>query len=308
MARRPVPVLGAPGLLVPVLLLLVTAVAGCATGPTPAAQERQGTAEPGFGHVHGVELNPADGSLYAGTHHGVFRLDASGPVRVSQQHQDTMGFTAVGPDHFLASGHPGAGERGPAHLGLTASRDGGRTWASVALAGQADFHALSASGVTVYGFDGLTAAVLRSDDGGQHWQRGASLAVSDLDVDPGSPMRVVAATRDGLTESLDGGITFAAYTAQPPRELVLIDHVAYAGGSDPDPSLVGVDAAGSVWSLGTGGWQTSGAVPGRPTAFTVIGPDRYASATGSQVFASEDAGRSWLPLAPLDDAAKGPGS
>jgi hypothetical protein len=259
-----------------------------------------GSAEPGFGHVHGVELNPADGSLYAGTHYGVFRLEASGPVRVSQQHQDTMGFTVVGPDHFLASGHPGVGERGPAHLGLTASRDGGRTWSSVALAGQADFHALSASGVTVYGFDGLTAAVLRSDDSGQHWQRGASMAVSDLDVDPRNPMRVVAATRDGLTESLDGGITFTALTAQPPRPLALIDHVASAGGADPKPVLVGVDAAGTVWSLGTGGWQSAGSIPGPPTAFTVIGPDRYASATPSEVFASEDAGRSWVPLARLD--------
>jgi hypothetical protein len=258
------------------------------------------TAEPGFGHVHGVELNPADGSLYAATHHGVFRLETHGPVRVSQHQQDTMGFTVVGPDHFLASGHPGAGERGPTHLGLTASSDGGHTWASVALTGQADFHALSASGVTVYGFDGLTAAVMRSDDGGQHWQRGTSMAVADLDVDPDNPMRVVGATRDGLKESLDGGIIFTALAAQPPRELVLIDHGSYAGGSDPDPVLVGVDAAGTVWSLGADGWQTSGSVPGPPTAFTVIAPDRYASATGTQVFASEDAGRSWVPRARLD--------
>ena len=44
-------------------------------------------------------------------------------------------------------------------------------------------------------------AVMRSDDDGQHWQRGASMEVFDLDVDPNGPMRVVAATRDGLKEA-----------------------------------------------------------------------------------------------------------
>lgn len=296
MARRLFPVL-----LVPVLFVLasVVAVAGCgATAPpAPAVPD---TGESGVGHVHGVELNPADGGLYAATHHGVFRLDPHGPVRVSQNRQDTMGFTVVGPDQFLAGGHPGAGEPGPAHLGLIASSDGGRTWGPVALTGRADFHALSASGATVYGFDGVTAAVLRSDDGGRHWRRGTSTAVSDLDADPDNPMRVLAASRDGLIESLDGGITFTAFAARPPRGLVLIDHISYVGGSDRDPALVGVDAAGTVLSFGADGWQISGSLPGPPTAFTVIAPDRYSAAIGSQVFASEDAGRSWVLVARLD--------
>lgn len=291
MARRDV-----PALLLRVLLALVpaAAVAGCSAPPTPAARPAPDSTGPGSGHVHGVELNPADGNLYAATHQGVFRLDANGPVRVSRHRQDTMGFTVVGPDHFLASGHPGVDEPGAAHLGLTASSDGGHTWAAVALDGRADFHALSAAGVTVYGYEGLTATVMRSDDGGQHWQRCASVEVFDLDVDPNGPMRVVAATRGGLKESLDGGRTFTALAAQPPRELVLIDHIAYVGGSDREPHLAGVDAAGTVLALGADGWQTSGSLPGPPTAFTVIGPDRYVSATGTQVFSSEDAGRSWV--------------
>ena len=64
--------------------------------------------------------------------------------------------------------------------------------------------------VTAYGFDGLTAAVQRSDDSGHHWQRGASMAGPDLDVDPENPMRVVGATRDGLEKSPDGRILLAA--------------------------------------------------------------------------------------------------
>ena len=140
-------------------------------------------------------------------------------------------------------------------------------------------------------------------------------AVSDLDVDPNRPMRVVAATRGGLTESLDGGITFTALAAQPPRELVLIAHIAhiahiadiahiaYVGGSDRGHHLVGVDAAGTVSSLGADGWQTAGSLPGPPTAFIVIGPDRYVSATGAQVPASDDAGRSWVLRARLDGSS-----
>jgi photosystem II stability/assembly factor-like uncharacterized protein len=297
-ARRHVPVL-----LVPVLLVLasVVAVAGCTTPSSPATHPVPDTGEPGSGHVHGVELNPSDGGLYAATHDGVFRLDAESPVRVSQHRQDTMSFAAVGPDHFLASGHPAVDEPGSAHLGLTASRDGGRTWGSVALAGRADFHALSASGATVYGFDGVTTAVMRSDDAGQHWQRGAPMVVSDLDVDPDNPMRVVTATRAGLMESLDGGIAFTALAAQPPRKLALIDHVPYVGDSDRHRALIGVDAAGTVVSLDADGWQDSGSLPGPPTAFTVIAPDRYAAATGSQVFVSEDAGRTWVLVARLNE-------
>jgi photosystem II stability/assembly factor-like uncharacterized protein len=71
---------------------------------------------------------------------------------------------------------------GPSHLGFLASQDAARTWTAVALSGEADFHALCATGATIYGFDSVSGTVMRSDDHGQHWQRGARLAVADLDV------------------------------------------------------------------------------------------------------------------------------
>jgi photosystem II stability/assembly factor-like uncharacterized protein len=191
-------------------------------------------------------------------------------------------------------------QSGPAHLGLVASDDGGSSWVPVGLSGQADFHALAAAGVTVYGFDSLTATVMRSDDGGQRWQQGASFAMTDLDVNPENPMHVVSATPAGVQESHDGGMTFTAVMPQPPRPLALLDHVPYAGSSDRDPVLAGVDAAGGVWALGPAGWQLAGTVPGRPAAFTVIAPDRYLAATEAQVVGSEDAGRSWTLLARMD--------
>ncbi|MDQ3275042.1 MAG: exo-alpha-sialidase, partial [Actinomycetota bacterium] len=69
-----------------------------------------GGADPGVVHVHGLGINPKDGALFVATHTGVFRIPESGQaVRIADRWQDTMGFTVVGPDHFLASGHPGKG-------------------------------------------------------------------------------------------------------------------------------------------------------------------------------------------------------
>jgi hypothetical protein len=63
-------------------------------------------------HLHGLGVDPADGTLYAGTHHGLIRLPDGGEATlVADRVQDFMGFTVAGPQHFLASGHPGAPDR-----------------------------------------------------------------------------------------------------------------------------------------------------------------------------------------------------
>ena len=66
------------------------------------------TSDPGPIHVHGLGVNPADGSLFVATHTGLFRAapDEQRARRVADRYQDTMGFTFVAPDHFLGSGHP----------------------------------------------------------------------------------------------------------------------------------------------------------------------------------------------------------
>src|SRR2546425_501204 len=64
-------------------------------------------------HAHGLGITPANGVLYAATHHGVFQLPPDGPARrVGDGQQDTMGFTVAGANHFLASGHPAEGHEG----------------------------------------------------------------------------------------------------------------------------------------------------------------------------------------------------
>lgn len=275
--------------LVPAALVLV----GCAAEPSPDGAP---AVDIGFGHVHGVDLNPADGMLYAATHTGVFRLDPAGPERIADRFQDTMGFTVVGPDHFLGSGHPDLRDPGPVHLGLVESTNAARTWQTLSLAGEADFHALSATGPVVYGWNATSGFVMRSDDGGTSWQRGVQLAVSDLDVDPADPRRIVLAGEEGLLVSADGGLTAQPHAVQPPEPLVFLDHVGPAADGTGE-TLAGADRMGAIWTLGDSGWERLGSLPGPPQAFTWLGVDRFAGATDQGVFGSEDGGRTWRLLA-----------
>ena len=269
---------------------------------SPDSTSRDGIAtpampDPGFGHVHGLGLNPGDGLVYAATHHGVFRLTPGGPERVADRYQDTMGFTITGPDEFLGSGHPDPREPGPPRLGLVASSDRAQTWTPVSLRGEVDFHALSAAEATVYGWDSTTGAVYRSDDGGATWTRGATLALSDLDADPTDPSRALGASEAALLESRDGGGSFQPFTPQPPQPLLLLDHPEEAADAAAAGRVAGVDSGGTVWSFTADGWTKAGTLPGPPQAFTVAPDGTFLAATATGVHTSADAGRRWTQVA-----------
>lgn len=93
-------------------LLAVLAVVGAALligngdGDTDAAETAG--APLGMAHVHGLGLDGDE--LVAGTHYGAFRVAEDGSVTQIGSTHGFMGFTVVGPDHCLASGHPGAGQ------------------------------------------------------------------------------------------------------------------------------------------------------------------------------------------------------
>ena len=272
---------------------LALAMAGCAgtTGTTTASSTPD---DPGFGHVHGLGLNPADGLVYAATHFGVFRLDPSGAERVADRYQDTMGFTVAGPDRFLGSGHPDLREGKPPHLGLVESTDRAETWTSVSLEGEVDFHALAAVGPNVYGWDATTGVLMHSSDAGATWSTGPVLAVSDLDVDPTDPERLVVASENGLLESDDAGATLSPMPGQPPRRLA---YIRFSPASTSDQQLVGVDEEGTVWTDAEGRWTQVGSLPGPPEAFAVAADGRLLAATSAGVFISTDSAASWELLA-----------
>jgi hypothetical protein len=246
--------------------------------------------DPGPIHVHGLGVNPADRSLFIATHTGMFRVDEGDTeaVRVTNRYQDTMGFTIVGPNRFLGSGHPDineAREKGlPPLLGLIESRDAGLTWQPISLLGEADFHVLRSVGERVFGYDATNRRLLLSRDAGRTWiERTPPARLIDLAVDPGRPAHLVASSGSVLFSSTDEGRTWrvsgdrAGLLAWPSREALYL-----------------VDARGRVFRSSDGGrrWAPVGAIGGQPAAFLADG-DLYVALHDGTIKRSGDAGRSW---------------
>jgi hypothetical protein len=293
--------LAMPGGLLMVTLAALSLLAACGNGdagdsPVAASQDDDEdglAADPGMQHVHGLGINPADGLLYVATHTGLFRLGPDGPPeRVSERHHDFMGFTVVGPDHFLTSGHPDLRDyregRLPPLLGLMESTDGGRTWLPVALVGEVDFHALRVLNSTVYGYDSSSGAFMVSSDGGD-WDRRSSLRLFDFVVHPDQPEMIIATTKDGLTRSDDGGRTWDGVQSSP--ILLWLDW-------EPGGELFGLDPDGRVYDGTNQGraWVNTGRVSGRPEALLVVDGALYVALQGGVIARSADSGETWTTI------------
>jgi photosystem II stability/assembly factor-like uncharacterized protein len=269
------------------LAVIATAVLVAACGDDGGGD---GTASEGQGpvHVHGLGVNPEDGALFIATHTGLFR-SAEGTrsaERVDEQFQDTMGFTVVGPDHFLGSGHPAPGEGGPPNLGLIESTDGGQRWEEVSLAGEADFHVLRYAHDRVYAYNVLSGELMLSDDGGESWDsRTPPAPMIDLAVDPQDPERLIASTERGLALGDHDGGSWKPLT----RDIGLL--------AWPElDRLYLVDARGEVQVSEDEGqaWQPVGEIGGQPAAFVATGAEElYAALGDGTVLGSTDGGASW---------------
>ena len=257
--------------------------------PAPAT-----AADPGVIHVHGLGRNPADDALFIATHTGLFRL-ASGDgsaERVAGLHQDTMGFTVVGPDHFLGSGHPGSIESDPPFLGLIESRNGGASWRPVSLRGEVDFHVLEAVERTVYGFgsdwETREARFLRSDDRGRTWTRLTPPEyLLALAIDPSDPQVSVALGEQRGWVSRDGGSSWRPLPI--PGGLVTWT---------PELGLVAADLDGVVRRADepTGAWNEAGRLPAAPAALEGVADELLAATHDTQVLSSRDGGSTWRDL------------
>lgn len=262
--------------------------AGCGGGEDGGASAA--AADRGPVHAHGLGVNPSDGALFIATHTGLFRMpDGSERAeRVGEGRQDTMGFTVVGPDRFLGSGHPDLRDDLPPHLGLIESTDAGRSWRSVSLLGEADFHALRASGRRVLGYDATGARLMRSDDGGGTWTVvRRDVALYDVAAHPGDPSRLVATGEDGVAASGDGGATWR----DPGVRGVLL---AWPRAD----RLYALAPDGAVTRTSDGGatWVRRGALPGEPAALTATGPEGLVVALhDGRLVSSRDGGRTWRP-------------
>lgn len=273
-----------PTLVAATAVLTVAAVVGAVllgSGRDDSDATETPRAPLGMAHVHGLGLD--DGELLAGTHHGAFRVAEDGSVTQVGPSQDFMGFTVVGPDHYLASGHPGAGQDAPGNLGLIESTDGGRTWDSVSLRGRADFHSLEARHGRVYGHSGGVLMVSEDED---TWDERASIALADLAVSPDDPETVLATTEQGVAVSADGGNRFALVEGAP--VLVLITWT-------DDGTIVGVDPRGGVHVSPDRGrtWEERGSTGGQPAALTAQGDDVFVATGDGRIVESSDGGQSF---------------
>lgn len=268
----------------------VLAVGACSSAETGSSQANSR----GLAHIHGLGINPADDALYAGTHYGVYRLASErDPELVGGVMQDFMGFTVAGPNHFLGSGHPGADDRdAPPALGLIETTDGGQSWTSLSLSGEADFHSLNYRHGLVYGLDSGSQTVMVSPDK-RTWERRAMISAVDIAVSPQNANEILATTADGLMRSLDQAKTFTPVAAQP--QLVLL--------SWPDDGpLIGVDPIGTVYASEDSGatWQAGRTLGERPQAVFAHGGGVVFVATETGIQRSTDNGTTFENLHAFD--------
>ena len=239
-------------------------------------------------HVHGLGINPKDGALFIATHSGLWRVGPGQRVatRVGERAQDTMGFTVVGPDRFLGSGHPDVRDDLPPLLGLIESTNAGRTWRPVSLLGEADFHVLRFAGSRVYGYDASNARLMISGDRGRTWvEREPPGELLDLAVGAGPRRTLVAAGTNGLATSSDDGRTWRR----------LGDRVGLLAWPAPD-RLYLADGRGEVVVSRDGGreWTRVGEIGGEPAALLgASAAELYAALHDGTVLRSSNGGRTW---------------
>lgn len=267
------------------LALTAVALTACSStdAPDPAA------VRPIFAHVHGIGVDPADGTLYVASHDGLFRSGPDGLVPAGAAGRDLMGFTIAEAGRFLSSGHPRPGDTLPGPIGLAESADGGVSWTPLSLTGEADFHALEVAGDTVYGYDATSGLLRVSTDGGRTWDERAAVEALDIAVDPTDGRRVLATVQGGVARSTDGGRSFAAPTGP---------QLAYVSWG-PNGRIYGLDLDSGVHTSTDGGatWTRTGTVPGgRPQAVTATA-DALLAATAGGVYRSGDSGGTFTPVA-----------
>jgi hypothetical protein len=255
-------------------------------------------------HFHGLAVDRTDsGRLYLATHHGLYRVGPGGMAELVSEAQDFMGFTPDpgSPSRLYASGHPAGG----GNLGVLLSEDGGRSWRMLApgVGGPVDFHQMDVSAADPATLYGAYAGRLQvSRDGGQSWSvvGPAPDGLIDLAATAEGPEVLLAATRGGLLESLDGGLTWRdGYFVRRPATMVQAtpagDTYAFLVGG----GLIRRTAGQRAWATISRDFGDSYILhlavdPADPTRLYAVTFDPQSERQALRV--SRDGGATWSPL------------
>lgn len=178
-------------------------------------------AQPLLFHEHGFGLSfTPDGTLLlAPSHEGLAAFHDGAWEQAPGAAGGFSGFS-ITQRAIYSSGHSGPAPSASAPAGLLRSEDNGRTWTTLALAGEADFHLLAAgydSGA-IYVFNTSPNSAMASQglyltgDEGRTWRhrpaRGLEGEIHALAAHPRDASTVASATAQGLYLSRDSGGTF----------------------------------------------------------------------------------------------------
>lgn len=269
--------------------IVALALLGCGDDATVSGGQSGSSSDagdPGLLHIHGLGVE--GDTLFIATHTGLF-VAPQGQTkarRLGESRQDIMGFSVVGPRHYIGSGHPDPSQNLPPNLGLIESRDGGKKWKNISLLGEADFHVLRSAGRQVYGFNSGTGKLMVSGDGGRKWARRSPPAgMFDLAVDPSDSRRIVASTERGIFASPNAGKGWRP----------LDDDAAGLLSWPSADSLFLVDGQGQVSRSTDAGksFDAAGSIGAQPSAFVSHDDELYAALGDGNVVRSTDAGANW---------------
>ena len=232
-------------------------------------------------HIHAVKVHKD--KIILGTHEGVYQyLDEKSVQRISTETFDVMGL-AISSKGFFASGHPGKGSKFPEPVGLLSSADGGKSWTTVALSGEVDFHTLETSGSEFYGADSGSGQLMYSSDGGKSWVKRGTHTFTDIAINPKAKGSVLA-IKDGKLHRSTNAFKSSKQIATP-FQIGSIDWVGErliaAAGKDLYQSVNG----------GTS-WKKVATLPA-PIGIVAQSSQLIAVVVGGAIYASTNKGKSF---------------
>jgi hypothetical protein len=259
--------------------------------------------------VHGLTYSADGKQLMVAVHDGLAVYENGKWSKSQAPQHDYMGFSATA-KHFYSSGHPARGSGLVNPLGVIRSKDGGKTWDTLGLERESDFHLLATSWNTsaIYVWNHAPNSRMRQPglhytlNDGFVWKpaRAAGLKGNPmaLAVHPGNATLVAAATASGVYLSRDSGERFEPVASGAQGVSVFFD-------LDGKQLWYGTfDGQARFARAPLGGKATSVALPaiGRDAvAYIAQNPAKrteYAIATFEKsVYLSKDSGRTWTAIA-----------